>query len=68
MIVELVLVVCMQQGECATFRQQISQADCVSKITKMEDKYGRDPSNPPYVEYANCRELNYEEPSTKSDP
>ena len=73
MLVELVLTICMQTGsECATFRQQLSPAECVSKIRRSGEKYGYDPDSPPYIEYAECHKIleskNEEEKSNqKSD-
>lgn len=63
MIYELILVVCMQPGhvECATFRQQMNQAECISEVRRFENRYGYDEDTPPYIEMVGCTATGYEE-------
>ena len=60
-IFEMILVVCMQADgkECAVFRSQMSQTECVVKIQRYIEKYGMKPNEPPYVESAECVSTGY---------
>lgn len=67
-IFEMILVVCMQANgkECAVFRSQMSQTECVVKIQRYIEKYGMKPNEPPYVESAECVNTGYSDESGSS--
>lgn len=49
MLYELVLILCMNPGECVVDRTQMRAEQCIERAVEARMKYGRDMADPPYL-------------------